>query len=98
MPEQRAASASRRPLALPTSSSPRPGALSLLTPAQRGLALAIMQADRCGRGGEDLNILGGTAYGNDGTAAAQLNQRINMVNQSIRPDPTGEQRKAAPRA
>ena len=47
---------------VPTMTGPRPGALSLLTPPERGLCLAIMQADRCGRGGEDLELLGGTKF------------------------------------
>ena len=59
----------------------RPGALGLLTPPQRGLALAIIQADRCGRGGDDLEDL---AKPNrfahmDTTTSAQLSQRIGIL-------------------
>jgi len=59
----------------------RPGALGLLTPPQRGLALAIIQADRCGRGGDDLEDL---AKPNrfahmDTTTSTQLSQRIGML-------------------
>jgi hypothetical protein len=64
---------------LPQHTGPRPGALTLLTPPQRGLILAIMQAERGGRGGDDLNILSGNFNG-DTDAAAQLNTRINMLN------------------
>ena len=54
----------------PSSSAPRPGALSLLTPAQRGLCLAMIQADRCGRGGDDLAVLSGK-YNTESDAAKQ---------------------------
>lgn len=79
MSDSNAALPSEPPLELPKSLQPRPGALSLLTPAQRGLALAIMQADRCGRGGEDLEILGGARYSKDGDHASLLNGRISML-------------------
>lgn len=72
-------SSSQPPVSVPVALTPRPGALSLLTPAQRGLALAIMQADRCGRGGEDLEILGGARYSKDGDHASLLNGRISML-------------------
>ncbi len=62
---------------LPKTFGPRPGALSLLTPPQRGLILAIMQAERCGRGGEDLGVLVGR-FNTDTDAATQLNTRVNM--------------------
>ena len=64
----------------PPSVGPRAGALGLLTPAQRGLAIAIMQADRCGRGGDDLTVLSGN-YQHDTDAAAQLNARIALLDQ-----------------
>ena len=63
---------------LPKHHGPRPGALALLTPQQRGLALAIIQADRCGRGGEDLEVLSSNFHA-DSDAAAQLNTRIAML-------------------
>ena len=63
---------------VPPFQGPRPGALSLLTPAQRGLCLAIIQADRNGRGGEDLALLSGQFNG-DTDAALQLNTRISML-------------------
>ena len=69
---------SEAPVDLPKSYGPRPGALSLLTAAQRGLTLAIIQAERCGRGGEDLEVLSGN-FSADSDAAVQLNTRINML-------------------
>ena len=63
---------------LPQHQGPRPGALMLLTPEQRGLTLAFMQADRCGRGGDDLEILSGN-FDADSDAAAQLNTRLAML-------------------
>ena len=61
----------------------RPGALGLLTPPQRGLALAIIQADRCGRGGDDLEDLArpNRFLHTDTTPAAQLTQRVNLLAQ-----------------
>ena len=87
-------SAAMEPSAPPTSSDvelpkhhgPRPGALMLLTPEQRGLTLAIIQADRCGRGGEDLEILSGN-FDSDNDAAAQLNMRIAMTSAWEKPPP-----------
>ena len=64
---------------VPPMTGPRPGGLSLLAPAERGLCLAIMQADRCGRGGEDLEVLGGTKYSTDRDQAAQLKNRLSML-------------------
>ena len=58
---------------------PRPGGLSLLAPAERGLCLAIMQAERCGRGGEDLELLGGTKFSTDQDQAAQLKNRLSLL-------------------
>ena len=63
---------------LPPFEGPRPGALSLLTPAQRGLALAIMQADRNGRGGADLDILG-SRFSHATDPTSQLTQRLKML-------------------
>ena len=69
---------------LPKHSGPRPGALSLLTPAQRGLTLAIIQADRCGRGGDDLKVLS-SQFNAESDAALQLNTRISMAWSSFAP-------------
>ena len=63
---------------LPQQHGPRPGALSLLTPAQRGLTLAIIQADRSGRGGNDLEVLSGHFH-SDSDAKAQLITRVDML-------------------
>ena len=63
---------------IPKTHGPRPGALSLMTPEQRGLTLAIIQAERNGRGGEDLEILSGQ-YNADSDGAAQLNLRLAML-------------------
>ena len=63
---------------IPAFQGPRPGALSLLTPPQRGLCLAIIQADRCGRGGDDLEVLSGQ-FNADTDGAAQLNTRMSML-------------------
>ena len=61
----------------------RAGALGLLTPPQRGLALAIIQADRCGRGGDDLQDLAkpNRFAHDDKHTSAQLSQRVNMLSQ-----------------
>ena len=63
---------------VPKYEGPRPGALSLLTPGQRGLTLAIIQAERCGRGGEDLQVLSGH-FNADKDPAAQLSTRMSML-------------------
>ena len=58
----------------------RPGALSLLTPPEKGLVLAIIQADRCGRGGDDLEGLSKSCrVHDDPNASAQLSQRLNLL-------------------
>lgn len=64
-----------------------PASLALLTPTQRGMVLAIMQADRCGRGGEDLeNLAKPSRFAhNDPTGSAQLSQRLAMLSQWPRP-------------
>ena len=61
----------------------RPGALGVLTPPQRGLALAIIQAERCGRGGEDLEGLAkpNRFAHNDDSGRVQLSQRMSMLSQ-----------------
>ena len=64
----------------------------LLTPEQRGLTLAIIQADRCGRGGEDLEILSGN-FDSDNDAAAQLNMRIAMTSAWEKPPPKSSPKK-----
>ena len=64
----------------PAAFGPKPGALGLLTPAQRGLALAIMQAERCGRGGDDLAVLSGNY--DHSSADSQLSRRIGLLGQS----------------
>ena len=71
---------------IPKHTGPRPGALSLLTPAQRGLCLAIIQADRNGRGGEDLEILSGQ-FNADTDGAVQLNTRLAMLENFGQPKP-----------
>ena len=63
---------------IPKTFGPKPGALSLMTPEQRGLTLAIIQAERNGRGGEDLEILSGR-FDADTDGAAQLNMRLAML-------------------
>ena len=68
----------------PSQSGPRPGALLMLTPPERGLTLAIMQADRCGRGGEDLQTLisgEGGRFAHQITGHTQLSQRLAMLSQ-----------------
>ena len=65
----------------PADTQVRPGALALLTPAQRGLALAIVQADRCGRGGDDLvNLARSSRFMHDDESRkAQLSHRLAML-------------------
>jgi hypothetical protein len=55
--------------------------LALLTPAQRGLVLAIIQADRNGRGGRDLEELAkpvASAH-DDVRGSIQLTQRLSIL-------------------
>ena len=55
--------------------------LGLLTPAQRGLVLAIIQADRNGRGGRDLEELAkplASAH-DDVRGSTQLTQRLSIL-------------------
>ena len=65
-------------LELPKQQGPKHGALGLLNPAARGLTLAIIQAERCGRGGEDLEVLSGN-FNSDNDAAAQLQMRLQLL-------------------
>ena len=67
---------------IPKYQGARPGALSLLTPAERGLTLAIIQADRCGRGGDDLRVLSGQ-FNSETDAMGQLKTRLSMVSTSF---------------
>ena len=64
-----------------TTADIKPGALALLTPPERGLVLAIIQADRSGRGGGDLEGLSKSSrYPHDDPAAsAQLSQRLTLL-------------------
>ena len=75
-----------RPSSAPSSerrtAGPRPGALLTLTPPERGLSLAIVQAERSGRGGEDLQVLTsgeGGRFSHQITGSMQLSQRLAML-------------------
>ena len=74
-----------REVELPKHQGPRPGALSLMTPAERGLCLAIIQAERCGRGGHDLEILAGKTN-TDSDAKYQLQSRLNLLDDFANPE------------
>ena len=53
---------------------------ALLTPAQRGLVLAVIQAERNGRGGKDLEELAKpTGLTNDVRVSSQLTQRLSIL-------------------
>ena len=67
-----------RPMCLPD----RPEAWrTLVTRACRTWALprAIMQAERCGRGGEDSELLGGTKFSTDQGQAAPAQNRLSLL-------------------